>query len=141
METTKKKLKLSPDLDIEKIEKTSILREIKNLIKNQETEIKQKLIIYNKLIKSIVFSFDFKENKFTNYALILTYLDVNPNSSVTDIYVNLRMEQSLVSQILKDLRTINLVIVIKQNRWRYYRVNIEGLKNIKQIIKIITNEK
>jgi ArsR family transcriptional regulator, virulence genes transcriptional regulator len=54
---------------------------------------------------------------------ILTLLDESEKMTVTEIFVKLRIEQSVASQQLAILRAANLVIATRQGKFIFYAIN------------------
>jgi DNA-binding transcriptional ArsR family regulator len=65
---------------------------------------------------------------------IVKTLDENKKMTVTDIYVNLRLEQSVASQHLAILRRAGIVKTERDGKYIYYYVNHERLTQISQIV-------
>ena len=55
--------------------------------------------------------------------------------TVTEIYVKLRLDQSVVSQHLGILRTAGIVTTHRVGKFIYYTINEEKLERIKQFVK------
>ncbi len=66
---------------------------------------------------------------------ILKVIDENKNITVTDIYVKLRLEQSVASQHLAILRASNIVNTERDGKYIYYTVNRERLAEVAEIVK------
>ena len=64
---------------------------------------------------------------------ILVALD-DGEMTVTDLYVNLRMEQSVVSQHLAILLKQNMVVGERSGKFIYYRVNTDEMIRIAPIV-------
>ena len=64
---------------------------------------------------------------------IVKLLEENKRMNVTDIYVKLRLEQSVASQHLAILRNAGLVLTRREKRRIYYSVNYQRLKQIHSI--------
>jgi DNA-binding transcriptional ArsR family regulator len=59
---------------------------------------------------------------------IMKLLDDNGQMTVTDIFVKLRIEQSVASQQLAILRNANVVIADRQGKFIYYSINPEQIE-------------
>lgn len=70
---------------------------------------------------------------------ILELLEENEKSTVTDLYIRLRIEQSVCSQMLAILRRAEVVITERNGKFIYYRVNTERIAQIKQLVENLTN--
>lgn len=66
---------------------------------------------------------------------LLNLLDEEPKITVTEIYVKLRLEQSVVSQHLAILRRAGIVITKREGKFIYYSVNYNRLKEISAFIE------
>lgn len=66
---------------------------------------------------------------------ILELLCTNQELTVTDIFIALRVEQSVASQHLAVLRKANLVLRQRQGKYIYYRINQDRLVNINKLVK------
>jgi DNA-binding transcriptional ArsR family regulator len=64
---------------------------------------------------------------------ILRLIHQNKRMMVTDIYVKLRLEQSVASQHLAILRMSDLVITQRDGKFIYYSVNYKRLEEIHQV--------
>jgi DNA-binding transcriptional ArsR family regulator len=54
--------------------------------------------------------------------------------NVTDIYVKLRLEQSVASQHLAILRRANIVITDRDGKFIHYKLNYEKLNDISKFV-------
>ena len=54
---------------------------------------------------------------------------------VTDLYVKLRMEQSIVSQHLAILRKANILKTERNGKFIFYQINYDKVETIKQVMK------
>lgn len=68
---------------------------------------------------------------------VLNYLIDNPDSSVSDIALRLKLGHSDCSQILGDLRRMDLVDLVVEGKFHYYSANEEDVKNVKRIIEAL----
>lgn len=71
---------------------------------------------------------------------ILQLLNENKRMTVTDIYVKLRLEQSVASQHLAILRTAGYVITEREGKNIYYTVNYDRLKEVNEFVGQLTNK-
>lgn len=65
---------------------------------------------------------------------ILKYIEKSGKSSVTDIYIELRMDQSVASQHLAILRRAGLLITKREGKYVYYKINTPRLEMINNMI-------
>lgn len=66
---------------------------------------------------------------------ILKMIDEHGKITVTDIYVNLRLEQSVASQHLAILRRAGFVKTERDGKFIYYSVNDDRLAELNQFVK------
>lgn len=66
---------------------------------------------------------------------ILSTIERNENISVTEIYVKLRIEQSVASQHLAILRRANIVKTRREGKIIWYSVNFDRIKEIETYTK------
>ncbi len=66
---------------------------------------------------------------------ILKLLDQSRKSTVTEIYVQLRLEQSVTSQHLAILRRANLVKTHRDGKFIFYSINYPRIRHINSIVK------
>lgn len=52
--------------------------------------------------------------------------------SVTELYTELGLEQSVASQHLAILRESNIVSTVREGKFIYYTVNLDRIENIKE---------
>lgn len=72
---------------------------------------------------------------------IIKLLEENKKMNVTDIYVKLRLEQSVASQHLAILRRANVVITERDGKFIHYKLNHEKIANICKFSKdLLSNE-
>ncbi len=64
---------------------------------------------------------------------MLQYMHEQGEMTVTDLYIKLRMEQSLVSQHLALLRQAGLVKTRREGKFIFYAVNYERLEHMSGI--------
>lgn len=66
---------------------------------------------------------------------IIDLLEANEQMTVTDIYIKLRLEQSVASQHLAILRRAGIVITERQGKFINYSLNRERLAQISQLVE------
>ncbi len=66
---------------------------------------------------------------------IIDLLDENDSLPVTDIYVNLRLEQSVASQHLAILRRAGVVATDRQGKYIYYALDRNRLAQIGKLVE------
>jgi DNA-binding transcriptional ArsR family regulator len=66
---------------------------------------------------------------------ILKLIDENGKMTVTEIYVKLRLEQSVASQHLAILRKAGFVKTERDGKFIYYSVNAERLEELNKFVK------
>ena len=70
---------------------------------------------------------------------ILKIIYEKPNIIVTDLYVKLRIEQSVVSQHLAILRNAKIVKFIRQGKYIKYSVNEDMINHILETCEQLAN--
>jgi ArsR family transcriptional regulator, virulence genes transcriptional regulator len=65
---------------------------------------------------------------------IIKLIDEQGKMTVTDIYVKLRLEQSVASQHLAILRKAGFVKTVRDGKFIYYSVNIARLQELNKFI-------
>ena len=65
---------------------------------------------------------------------ILKFIENNGKSSVTDIYIQLRMDQSVASQHLAILRRAGLLTTNREGKYVFYRLNTSKIEMINNMI-------
>ena len=65
---------------------------------------------------------------------IIRLLNESKKMTVTEIYVKLRLEQSVASQNLAKLRIAQLVITKRDGKFIFYSVNYERIEEINKFI-------
>ena len=65
---------------------------------------------------------------------MIQLLRENGRMTVTDIYVKLRLEQSVASQHLAILRRASVVSTAREGKYIYYSINPDRLSQIKRLI-------
>jgi len=66
---------------------------------------------------------------------IINLLEENTEMTVTDIYIKLRLEQSVASQHLAILRRAGVVSTERQGKYIYYSLDKERLKQINRLVE------
>ncbi|GAB3016090.1 hypothetical protein GCM10027051_20340 [Niabella terrae] len=72
---------------------------------------------------------------------ILKLIDAQEKVTVTEIYVKLRIEQSVASQHLSILRKADFVKTEREGKYIYYTVNTDRMKELKKFVKALLNQK
>ncbi len=70
---------------------------------------------------------------------LIKLIDEHKKMTVTDIYVKLRLEQSVTSQHLAILRRANIVITRRDGKFISYSVNYNRLKQISSFVENFLN--
>ncbi|MBE2230694.1 MAG: helix-turn-helix transcriptional regulator [Chitinophagaceae bacterium] len=70
---------------------------------------------------------------------ILRMIDEHGKMTVTELYVKLRLEQSVASQHLAILRKAGFVKTERDGKYIYYSVNINRLQELNQFVKELLN--
>lgn len=66
---------------------------------------------------------------------LLKLIDENPRITVTEIYINLRLEQSVVSQHLAILRRAGIVTTRREGKFIYYSINYNRIKEVNGFVE------
>ena len=66
---------------------------------------------------------------------LLHLLDEQSKITVTEIYIKLRLEQSVVSQHLAIMRRAGIVITRREGKFIYYSVNYNRLQEISTFVE------
>jgi DNA-binding transcriptional ArsR family regulator len=66
---------------------------------------------------------------------ILKIIANSEKTNVTDLYVKLRIEQSVASQHLAILRKANILTTERHGKMIFYRINHDRVASIKQFVK------
>lgn len=66
---------------------------------------------------------------------MIDLLEENDKMTVTDIYIKLRLEQSVASQHLAILRRAGVVVTDRDGKFIYYSLNKERLSQISQLVE------
>ena len=69
---------------------------------------------------------------------MLALLEENGEMTVTDIFVALRIEQSIASQHLSVLRKANIVDTRRDGKFIYYSVNSDRVAYLADVIKTLS---
>lgn len=97
-------------------------------LKNGKSELK---LIYPELRKVVL------TIRAVNHDLrkeIIRLLTIQDKMTVTQLYVKLRLEQSVASQHLAILRKSGIVITEREGKFIYYTLNNERLKEVNDLI-------
>ncbi len=70
---------------------------------------------------------------------IIDLLEENDSMTVTDIYIKLRLEQSVASQHLAILRRAGVVTTDRQGKFIYYRIDRDRLAQISRLVEELAN--
>lgn len=65
---------------------------------------------------------------------IIKLLEENEQMTVTELYVKLRLEQSVASQHLAILRRAGVVVTKREGKFIYYSLNKDRIEEIAQMI-------
>ena len=66
---------------------------------------------------------------------IIDLLEEQQNMTVTDIYIKLRLEQSVASQHLAILRRAGVVATDRQGKFIYYSLDADRLNQISRLVE------
>lgn len=66
---------------------------------------------------------------------IIDLLENNSTMTVTDIYIKLRLEQSVASQHLAILRRAGVVLTERQGKFIYYSLDTDRLNQISKLVE------
>ncbi len=66
---------------------------------------------------------------------IIDLLEEKDNMTVTDIYIKLRLEQSVASQHLAILRRAGVVVTRREGKYIFYSINRERLSQISALVE------
>lgn len=66
---------------------------------------------------------------------MIKLLDEKKKMTVTEIYVELRLEQSVTSQHLAILRRAGLVSALREGKFIYYSVNYKRIKEVNDFVE------
>ena len=70
---------------------------------------------------------------------ILKLIDENEKMTVTDLYVKLRLEQSVASQHLAILRKAGFVKTARDGKFIFYSVNVSRMKELNKFVEELLN--
>jgi ArsR family transcriptional regulator, virulence genes transcriptional regulator len=70
---------------------------------------------------------------------ILKQIDEQGRMTVTDLYVKLRLEQSVASQHLAILRKAGFVKTDRDGKFIYYSVNVSRMQELNQFVEELLN--
>jgi len=70
---------------------------------------------------------------------ILKLIDDHGKITVTELYVKLRLEQSVASQHLAILRKAGFVNTNRDGKFIYYSVNVERMKELNKFVEQLLN--
>ena len=70
---------------------------------------------------------------------IIKLLEENKRMNVTDIYVKLRLEQSVASQHLAILRRANIVITERDGKFTHYALNHQRIASVVKFVGDLIN--
>lgn len=70
---------------------------------------------------------------------IIDLLEENESMTVTDVYIKMRLEQSVASQHLAILRRAGVVLTERQGKFIYYSVDKERLAQINRLVEELAN--
>jgi DNA-binding transcriptional ArsR family regulator len=97
-------------------------------LKNGKNEIK---LIYPELRKIVLtlraINHDLRKS-------IIKLIADNEKMNVTDVYVKLRLEQSVASQHLAILRRAGIVVTERQGKYIYYSINNDRIQQISNLV-------
>lgn len=65
---------------------------------------------------------------------ILRQIDEHERITVTELYIKLRLEQSVASQHLAILRKAGFVKTSREGKFIYYSVNVQRLKDVNEMV-------
>ncbi len=71
---------------------------------------------------------------------IIDLLEENQSMTVTDIYIKLRLEQSVASQHLAILRRAGVVATDRQGKFIYYSLDKDRLSQISRLVEELANQ-
>jgi DNA-binding transcriptional ArsR family regulator len=70
---------------------------------------------------------------------ILKMIDEHGKVTVTELYVKLRLEQSVASQHLAILRKAGFVKTIRDGKFIYYSVNVDRMQELNKFVDQLLN--
>lgn len=66
---------------------------------------------------------------------VIDLLEENDTMTVTDLYIKLRLEQSVASQHLAILRRAGIVTTVRQGKFIYYSLDRDRLNQISKLVE------
>jgi len=75
------------------------------------------------------------ETVILNSGVIIDLLEEGNRMTVTDIYIKLRLEQSVASQHLAILRRAGVVSTDREGKFIYYSIDKERLNQISRLVE------
>ena len=70
---------------------------------------------------------------------IIDLLENSDTMTVTDIYIKLGLQQSIVSQHLRILRNSGVLKTESQGKYRYYSIDRDRLNDVQKAVEILVN--
>lgn len=70
---------------------------------------------------------------------IIDLLEEHGSMTVTEIYVKLRVEQSVASQHLAILRRAGALVTEREGKYIYYSVDVERINQISKLVEDLTS--
>ncbi len=70
---------------------------------------------------------------------IIKLIDENGKITVTELYVKLRLEQSVASQHLAILRKAGFVKTDRDGKFIYYSINTARIEDVNQFVEVLLN--
>jgi len=70
---------------------------------------------------------------------MIKLIDSKGHVSVTDLFVEMRLEQSVASQHLAILRRAGIVKPEREGKFMYYKLNIEKIQLLNQLVTDLLN--
>lgn len=71
---------------------------------------------------------------------LIDLLEDHGSMTVTEIYIKMRLEQSIASQHLAILRRAGVVTTQREGKFIYYSLNADRLNHISEVIAELNNE-
>ena len=71
---------------------------------------------------------------------MIALLEENERMTVTDLYIKLRLEQSVASQHLAILRRAGVVVTERHGKFIYYRVAADRIGQISRLVEELTED-
>lgn len=108
-------------------------------------QVNEQVISMEKLVSESLLNVDFHSVKKASLVLralnhklrqqILKLIEDQSKITVTEIYVKLRLEQSVASQHLAILRKAEIVVTERDGKFIYYTVNTKRIDEINKFVK------